>query len=128
MTQQKLPADMDLSAPEVASQRHETQPPEDVKPPGDPPEKKLGILRRSWQAIGLDLGTVLIMAKGGMPPAISLAAYQSSTWAAKYTTLGYLVAITSTLGMCIMPRAKFTQTMLFNIVSHLVSETIADGS
>ena len=43
--------------------------------------------------------------------------YQSTAFAKTFTTLGYLVAIMSILSLAIMPRAKFLQQMLFNIVS-----------
>lgn len=35
----------------------------------------------------------------------------------QFTTLGYLVAIVSVLGFAILPRAKFMQTMLLNIIA-----------
>ena len=79
------------------------------------------IFKRIWKALGLDLKTAITMVKGAMPPVIALASYQSSSWDRKFTTLGYLVAIVATLGMAIMPRAKFTQTTLLNIVWSLLA-------
>ena len=51
--------------------------------------------------------------------------YQSTQWAEEYTTLGYLAAIMSLLGMSIMPRAKFVQTMMLNVVRHTVNTTVS---
>ena len=94
---------------EDQSKQKETATPETAR-------KRPGLLKRIWTALGLDSGTVVIMAKGALAPVISLAALRSTTFASKYTTLGYLVAITSLLGFAILPRAKFVQTMTLNIV------------
>jgi hypothetical protein len=50
--------------------------------------------------------------------------YESSAVSDHYTTLGYLVAIVSILGFCIMPRAKFIQTMTMNVLSVCVSGAV----
>ena len=72
--------------------------------------------------------------RGTIPPAISLAMYvlavnaplqivvlispryRADAVAETYTTLGYLIAIISILGFCIMPRAKFIQTMIMDVI------------
>ena len=87
--------------------------------------KKLSVGSRIWKVLGLDVGTVMLMFKGALPPTIALAAMTSPTWANKYTTLGYLVAIMATLGMCIMPRAKFLQTMIMNICGVCLGAALA---
>ena len=61
--------------------------------------------------------TLSMMFKGSLPPIIALSMYQSDAIASHYSTLGYLVAITSILGFCIMPRGKFIQTMSLNILA-----------
>ena len=66
-------------------------------------------IKQLWTKIGLDKGTVLMMLKGSLPPTIAIAMYQSTAVATEYSTLGYLVAITSILGFAIMPRGKFIQ-------------------
>ena len=83
----------------------------------DEAPNKSGLLKRVWTATGLDPPTIITMAKGSLPPVISLAALTSASFAEKFTTLGYLVAIMSLLGFAIMPRAKFVQNMTLNIVS-----------
>lgn len=73
--------------------------------------KKPNIFQRLWQKLDLDLITVMTMFKASLPPTIAIAFYQSDAVAGVYETLGYLVAVTSVLGMCIMPRGMFVQTM-----------------
>lgn len=58
-----------------------------------------------------------MMFKGSVPPLVALCMMQSDSVASQYSTLGYLVAITSVLGFCIMPRGKFVQTMLMNLTA-----------
>jgi hypothetical protein len=41
-----------------------------------------------------------------------------------YSTLGYLIAIISILGFCIMPRAKFIQTMAINILATCIGSAV----
>jgi hypothetical protein len=60
--------------------------------------------------------TLKMMFKGSVPPTVAIAMYQSHTISSEYTTLGYLVAISSILGFAIMPRGKFIQTMSLNVI------------
>lgn len=61
--------------------------------------KKPSKLKQIWTKTGLDVGTIMMMVKGGLPPTIAIAMYQSPAVAAQYSTLGYLIAITSILGV-----------------------------
>ncbi|PVI02394.1 hypothetical protein DM02DRAFT_653538 [Periconia macrospinosa] len=92
--------------------------------PTEKKQKKPSFLARIWKKIGLDLPTALMMMKAGIPPTISVAMFQSSTVANHYTTLGYLIAIVSILGFCIMPRAKFIQTMTLNLLGCCVGSAV----
>lgn len=67
----------------------------------------------------------MMMVKGALPPAISLAVYQSTAFAEVYSALGYLVAIMSVLSFAILPRSKYIQTMLFNIIGVCVGAAVA---
>jgi hypothetical protein len=78
--------------------------------------KKPGLLKRVWRAVGLDPPTLIVMLKGALPPVIALAMLRSKDVASQYTTLGYLVVIMSLLGFAIMPRAKFVQNIVLNVV------------
>ncbi|KAI7510959.1 hypothetical protein KC347_g3845 [Hortaea werneckii] len=87
-------------------------------------EKKPSKLTQIWTKIGLDVPTLVVMFKGSIPPIVALAMYQADAVAQEYTTLGYLVAITSILGFCIMPRGKFIQTMTLNILAVCLSAAV----
>lgn len=87
-------------------------------------EKKPSKLKALWTKTGLDPGTLMMMFKGAIAPTIALAMYQAPAVAQEYTTLGYLVAIMSILGMPIMPRGKFIQSMLMNIIVVCLSAAV----
>lgn len=63
--------------------------------------------------------------RGSLPPTIAIAIYQNGRVAEIYSTIGYLIAIMSILSFAIMPRAKFIQTMLFNIIGICIGSAIA---
>ncbi|KAL8834967.1 MAG: hypothetical protein Q9176_007195 [Flavoplaca citrina] len=65
-----------------------------------------------------------MMLKGTLAPTIAIALYQSTSFADHYSTLGYLVTVMSILSFVIMPRAKFVQTMLFNIIGICVGFSV----
>ncbi|KAK5111110.1 hypothetical protein LTR62_005309 [Meristemomyces frigidus] len=84
---------------------------------GSSQPKQPSTIKRLWNKAGLDQMTLTLMLKGSIPPTIAIAMYQSTAVATEYSTLGYLVAITSILGFAIMPRGKFIQTMSLNIIA-----------
>lgn len=88
-------------------------------------QKKPSFAKRIWENSGLNLGVLSMMFKGALPPTISIGLYQSTGFAETYSTLGYLVAVMSILSFAIMPRAKFFQTMLFNIIGICIGACIA---
>ncbi|KAM3418373.1 hypothetical protein BST61_g4370 [Cercospora zeina] len=87
-------------------------------------KKKPNLLKRLRQKLDLDVPTVMMMFKASLPPTIAIAMCQSPAVARTYTTLGYLIAITSVLGMCIMPRAMFVQTIILNILGVCVGAAV----
>ena len=97
------------AADSPAESRHAT-------PPETPNKQQPSKVKQIWTKIGLDFGTCMMMFKGSVAPTIALAMYQSPAVAAHYTTLGYLIAIMTILGFPIMPRGKFIQTMLLNVL------------
>lgn len=87
--------------------------------------KEPGKFKKMWDKLGLDAPTLLMMGKAALPPTIAIAMYEADKVAQVYSTLGYLVAIISILGFCIMPRAKFIQTMTMNVLATCVGAAIA---
>lgn len=51
--------------------------------------------------------------------------YQADAVSSEFTTLGYMVAIISALGFAIMPRAKFIQMMLLDVLAACVAISFA---
>lgn len=88
-------------------------------------QKKPSFTKRIWENLGLNVGVLSMMFKGTLPPTIAIGLYQSTAFAETYSTLGYLVAVMSILSFAIMPRAKFFQTMLFNIIGIGIGACIA---
>ncbi|KAK4547039.1 hypothetical protein LTR36_001260 [Oleoguttula mirabilis] len=80
-------------------------------------QKQPSKLKQLWDRAGLDVMTLSLMLKGSLAPTIAIAMFQSDAVAARFSTLGYLVAIMSILGFAVMPRGKFIQTMSLNILS-----------
>lgn len=62
--------------------------------------------------------------RAGLPPTIAIAMFESKEVSDHYTTLGYMIAIVSILGFCIMPRAKFIQTMSMNVLAICVGAAV----
>ena len=56
---------------------------------------------------------------------IFLLRYQATPFAETFSTLGYLVAIMSILAFAIMPRSKFCQTMIFNLIGVCIGAAVA---
>ncbi|KAF2452593.1 hypothetical protein BDY21DRAFT_358551 [Lineolata rhizophorae] len=84
----------------------------DETPPG-----RASLLKWLWTKLDLDIGTLLMMFKGAIAPTIAVAIIQARDVATVYSTLGFLVAVIATLGLPIIPRAKFIQIMIFNILA-----------
>ncbi|MCJ1433208.1 hypothetical protein MMC27_002567 [Xylographa pallens] len=81
--------------------------------------------KRVWKKLGLSGHMLMTMLKGACPPVISLALYQSDAFAGTFSTLGYLVGIMSVLSFSILPRSKFFQTMMFNVIGLCIGAAIA---
>ncbi|KAI6831905.1 hypothetical protein KC340_g1525 [Hortaea werneckii] len=77
---------------------------------------KLTGLKQRWTAVtGVDRRTYMQMFKGALAPTVAIAAYQATSYADTFTTIGYLVGVMAVLSFPIQPRAKFMQTMLVNL-------------
>lgn len=86
--------------------------------------KKQSLPKRIWSSLGLNAGMIIMMLKGALPPTIAIALYQWTAFATHFSTLGYLVAVMATLSFAIMPRAKFFQTMTFNVLGICIGAAI----
>ncbi|MCJ1389451.1 hypothetical protein MMC18_002308 [Xylographa bjoerkii] len=51
--------------------------------------------------------------------------YQATPFANNFTTLGYLVGVISVLSYSILPRSKFFQTMIFNVIGLCIGAAVA---
>jgi len=102
--------DGDNKAPGTPAQSPEST------PSGNKAEKQPSKVKNMWTKLGLDMSTCSMMFKGSVAPTVAIAMYQSPTVAAKYTTLGYMIAIMAILALPIMPRGKFIQTMSLNVL------------
>ncbi|KAI6835187.1 hypothetical protein KC340_g1550 [Hortaea werneckii] len=79
--------------------------------------EKLQGLKQRWSAVtGIDRRTYMQMFKGALAPTVAIAAYQATSYADTFTTIGYLVGVMAVLSFPIQPRAKFMQTMLVNLL------------
>ncbi|WPH01933.1 Hypothetical protein R9X50_00478700 [Acrodontium crateriforme] len=98
----------------------------DDNPDSSAEETSLTKIKRIWiEKTGIDLRTYGSMFKGALAPTIVVAAYQSTAWAETYTTIGYLVGITTVLALVIQPRAKFIETMIVNVLTACISAAFA---
>ncbi|KAI1265069.1 hypothetical protein F5Y18DRAFT_427189 [Xylariaceae sp. FL1019] len=82
---------------------------------------KPGIMAR----LGLDAPTLIVMFKGGLAPVIGLAMNQSFAVAQEFSTVGYLVGIISVLSLTILPRGKYTQTLILNLLFLGIGSAVA---
>ena len=69
-----------------------------------------------WTKTGITWPVFKLMFKGALAPTIAVALFQADDFASHFSTVGYLVGITSILSLVIQPRSKFLQTMLVNVV------------
>lgn len=92
---------------------------------GKKKEKKPGFIKKTWTNLGLDVPTILMMGKAALPPTIAMAMMQADGPAKLYSTLGYLVAIITFMAFCIMPRAKFIQTVILNVLGTCLGAALA---
>ena len=102
------------SVDQPSKEEDETATQQNEKPAAAKPEKpkKPGIFKRIWTFLDLDVMTVCLMFKASLPPTIATALYQYDGFATQYSTLGYLVSISSILGFCKWPTATLIDSQL----------------
>ncbi|KAB5515666.1 hypothetical protein GE09DRAFT_979456 [Coniochaeta sp. 2T2.1] len=82
-------------------------------------------LKRFMDKVGLDASALIIMFKGSIPPTIAISMYQSTVVSTYFTTQGYLIAIISVLAVAILPRDKFIQNLIFNLLAMCVGSAMS---
>ncbi|PYI02854.1 hypothetical protein BO78DRAFT_324201 [Aspergillus sclerotiicarbonarius CBS 121057] len=87
--------------------------------------KLFGKVKNAWKKLELDMPTLLLMMKGALPPTICVAMYQADAVSSLFGTVGYFVAIISVLGFSIMPRAKFIQMLVLDVLAACVASAVA---
>ncbi|GAW19180.1 hypothetical protein ANO14919_086640 [Xylariales sp. No.14919] len=99
-----------------------SQPQPQPQPQQQPkPGAVMGVVTK-W---GLDAPTVIAMFKGALAPVIGLAIYQSDAVAEEFSTFGYLVGIIAVLSLSALPRGKFVQTLVLNLLFLCVGAAVA---
>ncbi|RDL39937.1 Uncharacterized protein BP5553_04277 [Venustampulla echinocandica] len=91
---------------------------------GVTPQKEPSMLKKAWAKLGITPPLLMMMLKGSIAPAIGVAFYQADSVARTFATLGYLVPIISILSISIMPRAKFFQTLILNVLGVCIGSAI----
>ncbi|KAI3396153.1 hypothetical protein diail_416 [Diaporthe ilicicola] len=94
---------------DMAPEREEENAPEE-KP------KSPGFVEKTMQKLGLNGFLLKCMFKGSVAPVIGLAIYQASPVMRVLTTLGYLVGVITVLALAVLPRGKFIQNMILNVL------------
>ncbi|TAQ84624.1 hypothetical protein B7494_g7055 [Chlorociboria aeruginascens] len=82
-------------------------------------------IKAVWGKLGLDMGTVMMMFKGSVAPTIAIAFYQANAVAKTFSTLGYLIPIICVISIPIMPRARYIQTLLLNILAICIASSVS---
>ncbi|KAH7109407.1 hypothetical protein B0J13DRAFT_579029 [Dactylonectria estremocensis] len=120
-----------MASPEKQQNGPPSQSPEKQEPAtaGDNaeegPKPKPTTLKRFMDKVGLDAPTLILMFKGSIPPIIGLSIYQSTPISTYFTTQGYLIPIISVLGVAILPRDKFIQNLIFNLLAICIGSAMS---
>lgn len=99
------------------------EPVEEEAPPEKP--KSPGFVDKTMQKLGLNDILLKSMFKGSIPPVIGLAIYQAPAVMRQLTTLGYLVGVITVLSLSVLPRGKFIQNMILNILATAIGCAMA---
>lgn len=67
----------------------------------------------------------LLVRRGSLPPIIGISMYQAPPIRETLTTLGYLVPIISVLSLAILPRGKYLQNLVLNLLAISVGAALA---
>ncbi|GLA43630.1 hypothetical protein AnigIFM63309_001561 [Aspergillus niger] len=80
---------------------------------------------RLWERILPNIALVIMMVKGSLPMTISLAIYQSDYIAKRFTTVGYIMAMIAFFSMAMLPRAKYLEGLVLNILATCLGSALS---
>ncbi|KAJ3561770.1 hypothetical protein NPX13_g8816 [Xylaria arbuscula] len=118
------PSDNDGQEPILDARGHHGKP-NASQPPPTASQPKPGVVKGVVTKLGLDVPTVTAMFKGALAPVVGLAIYQSDAVAEEFTTFGYLVGVIAVLSLSALPRGKFVQTLILNLIFLGIGSAIA---
>ncbi|KAK2745140.1 hypothetical protein FQN57_004047 [Myotisia sp. PD_48] len=78
-----------------------------------------------WKAIGLDKYTFLMMLKGGLPPVILVAMFESTAAINVPENYSYISVIISVIAQSLLPRAKYTKIIIFSVLAVCVAASLS---
>lgn len=84
-----------------------------------------GLLAKIMTKLGLTPIMLKSMFKASIAPVISLAIFQAPAVRDLLSTLGYLTGIISILALSLLPRGKFIQSMVLNVVCAAIGSAMA---
>ncbi|CAN8096925.1 unnamed protein product [Discula destructiva] len=84
-----------------------------------------GFVDKIMQKLGLNNIILMSIFKASVAPVIAIAIYQALPVRSLLTTLGYLSGIISVLGLVVLPRGKFIQNMVLNVLCACVGSAMA---
>ena len=91
------------------------------QPRGSGPSKAKGVGEKFRQEVPF----ILIMFKGSLPMIICLAMLQSTVVAKRYSVVGYIIAMIAFFNFAMLPRAKFLEALVFNVLSTCVGGALS---
>ncbi|KAF5716280.1 major facilitator superfamily transporter [Fusarium mundagurra] len=111
---------------ESPSQALETQEPATVDDDAEElPKSKHTTLQCLMDKVGLSATTLVLMFKGSIPPIIGISMYQSTRISSYFTTMGYLIPIISVLAVAILPRDRFIQNLILDLLAICVGSAMS---
>ncbi|EXK43462.1 hypothetical protein FOMG_02415 [Fusarium oxysporum f. sp. melonis 26406] len=81
------------------------------------PRRKPTISKYLMDKVWINAATLGLMFKGSIPPIIGISMYQSTQISSYFTTTGYLIPIISVLGVAILPRDRFIQNLILDLLA-----------
>ncbi|WAO97085.1 ArAE-2-N domain-containing protein [Fusarium falciforme] len=89
------------------------------------PKPKPTTLKRRMDKVGLNAATLVLMFKGSIPPIIGISMYQSTRISSYFTTMGYLIPVISVLAVAILPRDRFIQNLILDLLAICVGSAMS---